>query len=202
MARPIETADDELLDAAEAALFSGGPAAFTLAKAAAVAGVSAATFVKRFGSKERVFVRLSERWVASMDAELEARAKPLASPLERLQAVALHAYHDLDNAARAHNQVAALAVDLQREELRELLSAGWAQLRCHLARHAEEAMTAGELVGCPPAAQLARIIFGAMEGGCVAWSVDPEGSLVRRLSQDLSALLSGWTAVGDAGGSR
>jgi AcrR family transcriptional regulator len=193
VARPIETEDDDLLDAADSVLMALGPSAFTLARAADAAGVSAATLVKRFGSKERLFLRLSQRWVGSLDGQLAQRAAPLGSPLARLRAVALHNYHDLDHPATAHNQIAALAVDLQNDELRGWLHVGWEHVRRHLARHAENAIAAGELVGCPPPAQLARIVAAAMEGGCIAWSVHPEGALIDRLADDLTALLGGWT---------
>lgn len=193
MARPIETDDDALLDAAGRVLMKEGPTAFTLAKAANVAGVSAATLIKRFGSKERLFLRLSQRWVASLDPLLEEAAATYASPLERLRAVALHSYHDLDNQDTASNQLAALAIDLQNDEMRGLLHVGWGHVRRHLARHAAAAVAAGELAGCPPPKQLARIIVGAMEGGCLLWSVHPKGSLVARLGDDLDALLEGWT---------
>jgi AcrR family transcriptional regulator len=194
MARPVETSDDDLLDAAGTVLTAVGPAGFTLARAADAAGVSAATLVKRFGSKERLFLRLSQRWVASLDEELEAAARTWPTPLMRLTAAALHTYHALDRPATAHNQLAALAVDLQNDELRGWRHVGWAHVRRHLARHAGDAIAAGELRGCPEPEQLARIVAGAMEGGCLAWSVHPEGSLVARLHDDLSALLSGWTA--------
>ncbi len=193
MARPIETDDEDLLAAADSVLMTQGPSAFTLAKAADVAGVSAATFIKRFGSKQQLFLRLSQRWVESLERLLSREAESLSSPLDRLRAVALHNYHDLDHPATAHNQIAALAVDLQNHELRERLHVGWGHVRRHLTHHAEEAIAAGELAGCPPPPQLARVIAGAMEGGCIAWSVHPEGSLIDRLADDLTALLSGWT---------
>lgn len=198
MARPIERADDDLLDAAEAVLMRDGPAGFTLAKAAEVAGVSAATYIKRFGSKERMHVRLSQRWVAALDDSLRARARTLDSPLDRLRAAALHSYHDLDHPDTAHNQVATLAVDLQSDELRGWLHVGWEHVRRHLARHASAAIARGELVGAPPPPQLARIVAAAMEGGCIAWCVHPQGSLIERLDGDLTALLSGWRP-GDTG---
>lgn len=182
-----------LLDAADRVLMTQGPAAFTLAKAAESAGVSAATLIKRFGSKERLFLRLSQRWVASLDGQLRVSAAPYSSPLARLKAVALHSYHDLDNPATAHQQLAALAVDLQNDEMRGWLHVGWGHVRRHLARHCADAVAAGELAGCPPHEQLARIIFGAMEGGCLTWSVHPDGSLVERLGEDLDALLAPWT---------
>jgi len=192
MARPLEIVDDDLLDAADSVLMREGPAAFTLAKAADAAGASAATYVKRFGSKERMHVRLSQRWVAGLDGRLRDRVRGLESPLERLRAVALHSYYDLDHPLTAHNQVAVLAVDLQSDELRGWLHVGWSHVRRHLARHARAAVDAGELVGAPPPPQLARIVAGAMEGGCIAWCVHPQGSLVARLGRDLDALLSGW----------
>lgn len=194
MARPFETADEVLLDAADQVLMTQGPDGFTLAKAARMAGVSAATLVKRFGSKEALFLRLSQRWADSLDAHLTASVAPHASPLARFRAVALHNYHDLDNPDTASKQLAALAVDLQDDGMRALLHTGWGHVRAHLARHATDATAGGELVGCPPPDQLARIVMGAMEGGCLAWSVHPDGSLITRLSDDLDAMLAPWVA--------
>lgn len=193
VARPIETDDEHLLAAADRILLTQGPAAFTLAKAAREASVSAATLIKRFGSKEALFVRLSQRWVTALDTRLTEAAAAYATPLERFRAVALHSYHDLDHAATASMQLAALAIDLQNDTQRALLDAGWGHVRRHLATHAAAAIAAGELSGCPPPEQLARIVFTAMEGGCLGWSVHPHGSLVERLGHDLDALLSGWT---------
>lgn len=194
MARPIETTDDALLDAAEQVLMAQGHSSFTLARAGAAAGVSPATLIKRFGSKERLFLRLSQRWVASLDPLLTEAAAPHTSPLARFRAVALHSYTDLDQPARAANQLAALAIDLQDDEMRGWLYVGWGHVGQHLARHAADAVDAGELVDAPEPEQLARIVLGAMEGGCILWSVHPLGSLVARLTGDLDALLHSWTA--------
>jgi AcrR family transcriptional regulator len=193
VARPIETSDEELLAAAERVLLTQGPSGFTLAKAAERAGVSAATFVKRFGSKDALFLRLSQRWVAGLNEQLRRCADAYASPLAKFRAVALHNYHDLDNPSTASMQLAALAVDLQNDQMRELLHIGWGHVRTHLARHARDAVDAGELTRCPPPEQLARIVIGAMEGGCLVWSVHPTGSLISRLGADLDATLGAWT---------
>jgi AcrR family transcriptional regulator len=193
VARPIETADAQLLAAAETVLMTEGPSAFTLAKAAEGAGVSAATLIKRFGSKQALFLRLSQRWFDSLDGFLTDTAGAHVSPLARFRAVALASYHDLDNPATASNQLAALAVDLQHTQMRALLDSGWRVVRRHLEGHAADAVSAGELAGCPQPEQLARIVFTAMEGGCLSWSVHPEGSLVARLGDDLDALMATWT---------
>lgn len=190
----METTDEQLLVAAAYVLMTEGPGAFTLAKAAARAGVSAATLIKRFGSKAAIFTRLSERWVERLPAELAAAAKPHHAPLTRLRAVALHGYHDLDHPEYAAMQLAALAVDLQDTHLRDLLHQGWGHVREHVARHAADAVATGELAStAPPPERLARVVTAAMEGGCLAWSVHPEGSLVDRLAADLDMLLDPWT---------
>ena len=193
MARPIETDDEDLLGGGGFGAHDPGPVGVHAGQGSRRGRGLAATFIKRFGSKQRLFLRLSERWVESIGAPARREAESLSSPLDRLRAVALHNYHDLDHPATAHNQIAALAVDLQNHELRERLHVGWGHVRRHLTHHAEEAIAAGELAGCPPPPQLARVIAGAMEGGCIAWSVHPEGSLIDRLADDLTALLSGWT---------
>jgi AcrR family transcriptional regulator len=123
VARPIGTPDDALLDAAGHVLMTEGPSGFTLAKAAASAGVSAATFVKRFGSKERLFLRLSQRWADSLDRGLAEATRGVDSPLRRLRVAALYNYHDLDNPTTAAKQLAALAIDLQNDEMRDWLHA-------------------------------------------------------------------------------
>jgi AcrR family transcriptional regulator len=191
--RPLATTDEHLLAAADRVLMTEGPSGFTLARAAAVAGVSAATLVHRFGSKEALFLRLSQRWVASLDGELTACAAERHSPLARFREVALHGYRDLDNPDTAARQLAALAIDLQHDEMRELLHIGWGKVRGHLERHAADAVAAGELVGAPPPDRLARVVQAAMEGGCLAWSAHPEGSLVDRLSEDLHHILHTWS---------
>jgi AcrR family transcriptional regulator len=193
MARPVGTDDDAMLDAAGRALSLYGPSAFTLAKAGEQAGIAAATLVKRFGSKRALFLRLSQRWVARLEGDLAVTEARAGSPLDRVRAVALHNYHDLDNPATAARQLAALAVDLQDDELRELLHSGWSIVRTHLERQVADAIAAGQLAGCPPPDQLARILFTAMEGGCLSWSVHPDGSLIARLTADLDALLAAWT---------
>lgn len=192
MARPIESSDDQLLDAAEQILMTEGPDSFTLSRAAARAGVSAATLIKRFGSKEELLLRLSRRWVGTMDDRLREVAAARRSPLDRFRAVALHSYFDLDHAETAPVQLAALAIDLQHDERRRLLDVGWGHVRRHLARHAADAVTAGELREDVPPRQLARLVQAAMEGGALAWSVRPQGSLVRRLRADLDLILAGW----------
>lgn len=192
MARPRRIADEELLAAAQDLLFEVGPAAFTLEKSASRAGASAATLIKRFGSKRQLLLALNRRWVASIEPGMAAAAEGHATPLGRLRAAALWGFGDLDSPAHAVGQLAALALDLEDEKMRELLAAGWQMIQGHLTRLAQDAIGAGELSGHPPAGQVARILRAAGEGTCLAWSVSPGGSLVARLEADLDAILMSW----------
>ncbi|MDQ3423235.1 MAG: TetR/AcrR family transcriptional regulator [Actinomycetota bacterium] len=194
MARPRGIDDEELLAAAQHLLFEIGPAAFTLEKSASSAGVSAATLIKRFGSKQGLLLALNQRWVASIEPAMAAATEAYERPLQRLRAAALWGFEDLDSSANAANQLAALALDLQDERMRELLAQGWRMIEDHLTRLAQDAIAAGELAGGPPAGQVARILLAAGEGTRLAWSVAPSGSLVARAEADLDAILSSWSA--------
>ena len=66
MARPRLIDDERLLAAAREVLYEVGPGTFTLQRAAERAEVSAATFIKRFGSKQELFLALNRRWVDSL----------------------------------------------------------------------------------------------------------------------------------------
>lgn len=197
MARPRGIADEDLLAAAQDLLFEVGPAAFTLEKSAARAGVSAATLIKRFGSKRQLLLALNRQWVASIEPGMAAAAQGHGTALGRLHAAALWGSEDLDSPANASGQLAALALDLQDEKMRELLAAGWQVIQDQLTRLAADAISAGELSGDPPAGQIARILRAAREGTCLAWSVSPDGSLMARLEADIDAILMSWRTTAE-----
>src|ERR1700735_4636494 len=198
MTRPRGIADEHLLTAAQALLFEAGPAGFTLEKSASRAGVSAATLIKRFGSKQQLLLALNRRWVASIGPGMAAAAGCQGTALARRRAAALWGFDDLASPVNAASQLATLALDFQDEKMRELLAAGWQRIQGFLTRLAQEAIDAGELSGRVPAAQVARVLRAAAEGTCLAWSLSPGGSLVARLEADLDAILMSWTMAGRA----
>ena len=196
MARPRVADDEQLLSAAQQVLYELGPADFTLERAAARGGVSAATLIKRFGSKKRLFLELNRRWVASIGPGLAAASAGPLTPLARLRAAALWGFSDLDSPGRTANQLATLALDLQDAAMQELLAAGWQIVQDRLAELAGEAIAAGELAGAPPAEQVARILFAAGEGIRLTWCVQPAGSLVAQAETDIGAILAAWSRPG------
>lgn len=194
MARPRVIDDERLLAAAQALLYEVGPTAFTLQRAAERAGVSAATFIKRFGSKQELFIALNRRWVASIIPGLARAEAGCDTPLARLRAAALWGFDDLDSPANTANELATLALDLQYDQMRELLSEGWQLMEDHLTALAAAAIEAGQLNPGRPAGQIARILLAAAEGTRLTWCVRPVGSLVARAETDLDAVLAALAA--------
>jgi AcrR family transcriptional regulator len=188
--------DEQLLAAAQRLLFEVGPAEFTLARAAARGGVSAATLIKRFGSKRELFLALNRRWADSIEPGLAAATAGQPTPLARLRAAATWGFGDLDAPSNTANQLAALALDLQDPAMQELLARGWRIVIGRLTELAAEAIEAGELDGRLPAEQVARILFAAGEGIRLTWSVLSGGSLVARAEADLGAILASLRAGG------
>jgi AcrR family transcriptional regulator len=194
MARPRVIDDERLLAAAQKLLYEVGPGAFTLQRVAERAGVSAATLIKRFGSKQQLFLALNRRWVDSILPGLQAAEADCASPLARLRAAALWGFDDLDSPANTANQLATLALDLQDDAMRELLAEGWLTFEDHLAELAADAIAAGQLGSRRPAEQVARILLAAAEGTRITWCVRPLGSLVARAQADIDVVLSSLAA--------
>lgn len=194
MARPRVIDDERLLAAAQALLYEVGPTAFTLQRAAERAGVSAATFIKRFGSKQELFMALNRRWVASILPGLARAEAGRDTPLARLRAAALWGFDDLDSPANTANELATLALDLQYDQMRELLAEGWRIMEDHLTELAAAAIDAGQLSPGRPAGQIARILLAMAEGTRLTWCVRPVGSLVGRAETDLDAVLAALAA--------
>jgi AcrR family transcriptional regulator len=190
VARPRAIEDEALLAAAQRLLYEVGPAEFTLARSAARAGVSAATLIKRFGSKRQLFLALNRRWVDSIGPGLAAAMAGHEKPLARLRAAANWGFAGLDSPPHTANQLATLALDLQDAGMQELLAEGWRIVTDRLTELAREAIEAGELPARLPAEQVARILFAAAEGIRLTWCVRPSGSLVAQAEADLGAILA------------
>ena len=190
MARPRVIDDERLLAAAHEVLCEVGPRTFTLQRAAERAEVSAATFIKRFGSKQELFLALNRRWVDSLLPIFAAAEADCQTPLERLRAAALCGFDDLDSPGNTANNLARLALDLQDERLGALLAQGWLIVEEHLRELAAEAIAAGEFGPGYTAGQIARILLATCEGTRLTWCVRPVGSLVSRAQADIDALLA------------
>jgi AcrR family transcriptional regulator len=200
MARPRVIDDERLLAAAREVLYEVGPAAFTLQRAAERAEVSAATFIKRFGSRQELFQALSRRWVDSLLPAYAAAEAGCQTPLARLRAAALCGFDDLDSPGNTANELATLALDLQDQRMGELLAPGWLIIEDHLTELTRNAIAAGELGADHTAEQIARILHATCEGTRLTWCVRPVGSLVSRAEADLDVVLTALAGRGPGPG--
>jgi AcrR family transcriptional regulator len=169
VARPRSISDERLLTALGKVISTRGPG-FTVADVAAEAGVSVGTVSQRFGSKHGLLKALSQQALRQVKAQV--RAAP------DIRTAILDVYRALDDPATAANNLGQLATDLADLELRALLGEFHAVLAAELAAH-----------GSP---QLARILAALANGTAITWSVDPRGSLLDRLAEDIDAVLKGW----------
>lgn len=193
MARPRTITDDDLLSAAAAVLAEVGPSRFTLAKAATRAGVAPATYIKRFGSKQGLFLALNQRWVNTVAAEIDAAAATTTG-VDRIRVAAMWGVAEMDVPEHAANMLATLALDLQHAAMTALLDQGWRTWRARLSAYLAETITAGQLPHAPAPPIAAQMLFAVVEGTRLAWCVRPEGSLEHRVKQLLDELISTWTA--------
>lgn len=194
MARPRTHSDEDFFAAAHAAVMELGGRA-TLADIAARAGVTPAALVRRFGNKRAFLVRLSERWIAGLDVQLEAAERGVADPTERLEAVAVSGLVELDDGARAAHQLSALADDLQDEELTALLATGYERTRDRLRTIMEEPQVARALPGSPPAHEAADLLHAMVHGTALLWSLRPTGSLVEVTRARVRAVIAPWRST-------
>jgi AcrR family transcriptional regulator len=191
VARPRLTTDTALLDAAATVLARTGSTGFTLELAGQQAGVSAATLVKRFGSKRGLLIASSQRWIDSI--EPEPASSPGESPLATLHRLSVRSYIDHSQPDDAALHVSSLAADLGDPELTRLLALGWARKRSQLERLIRRAIDAGELRNAPAPAMAARTLFALLEGSFLGWTVDPSGSLLSILDTEFDNLIASWT---------
>lgn len=191
--RPRATSDDELLDAAERALVGHGPAGFTLRTAAGEAGVSAATYVKRFGSRQELLVALSRRWIDRLPGEVRAAVAGRPPGAEQVRAATVRGFERFDDPDAAAAHLMALTGDLADPELRRLLAQGWRLVKDGIARAVSEAHAHGRLCASPEPAVAARVLHALAHGAFLDWSVDPSGRLADRLAADLTPLVAAWS---------
>ncbi len=192
MARPRVLKEDRLLDAAAQELAEVGPALFTLAGAADRAGASAATYIKRFGSKHDVFMALNRRWADSVVAGIDS-AVATRKGVNRVREAVLWGVPEMDVAAHAANNLAVFALDLTHSDMRAILLEGWMAQHQKITELLAEVMRDGLLAAAPEPDQAARMLIALVEGTRLAWCVHPEGSLESLIRSHIDALFDAWT---------
>lgn len=177
MARRKTISDEAVLDAALGVMIAKGPHGYTLADIAAVAGISPATLLQRFGDKRRlavaVFARDNqafERTLAALPAAVGAAAVIAVFRLLTPDTVDIELFAD---------QLLWLRQDMRDPDLNQLARERFALLR---------AAVAARLPPLPMAPELAaRLIEAQWQGALNQWGIEREGRLVDYVTESLAA---------------
>jgi len=181
MARTKQVSDAEVLSQALGVIHERGPDRFTLADVGDAVGLSPATLIQRFGSKER----LVQGAVAQATAELEeslARSRPPGThPRRELIGWLVELARDMDTRERVAGHL-----DVLRRDLLEPEMAALAQRHAELIQgRIEEHLRAMD----PVPATDARMVQAHWQGLVLQWSLSGEGPLDAWLEEGLEALL-------------
>lgn len=166
MARPRTLTDEEVLERIAAAV---NDPPWTLAGAAAAAGLHPATLIKRFGSRHGVLLALSRRWVDAVPTRYAGE-----DPYGELTAWAASLSVQGLTPAAALSRLDMLTEDLRSPQLRDLLHEGWRRQLDHLTVLIEAAVDRGDLHVTTAPDLVARLLMDTATGALLRAAVAPD----------------------------
>ncbi|MFD4114276.1 TetR/AcrR family transcriptional regulator [Streptomyces niveus] len=197
--RPRGVDDAAILRATADVVGRVGPAGLTLAAVAREVGVVPGTLMQRFGSKRGLLLALAER--AAESAEADARTSPErlrrehGSALAALTALLVESMEPMKTPQTYANHLAFFSLDLGEPDFHAHA------LTVHRAerRAVEELLTAavaaGELRAGTDVRPLARSVQAMSSGAGLVWALDREGTLARRMRQEIDEVLARHVAL-------
>lgn len=168
VARPRRSTDAEILERISLAVGSSD-SGWTLAGAAAAAGLHPATLIKRFGSREGVLLALSRRWVDAVPSG-PAGEDPYAELMAWAASLSVRGVTSAGVLAR----IDMLAEDLRNRALRDLLHLGWQRQLDHLTVLVAAAVDRGSLQATAPPRLVARLLMDTASGALLRAAVAPD----------------------------
>jgi AcrR family transcriptional regulator len=167
-----------------------GPVGLTLAAVAAEVGLVPGTLVQRFGSKRGLLLALAERAAKDADAPLGRVLAEHESALAALAALIVAPVTSMSTPETYANHLAFLCIDLTDPEFRpHALAVHQGRGRAIEALLAE-ALRAGDLRAGTDVPALGRSVQATAAGAGLVWALDRQGSLERRLRQELDSVLA------------
>lgn len=176
MPRPRLRSDDEVLDAVGRVVCQRGPGRLTLADVGEAVGLSAATLVQRFGSRQKLLLAFAEREAVRVGPRFARAREASKGALGALRRALALGWEGMDDRVAVANSLAFFLEDLRDEGLRAAARAVAVRLEVEVTRLLDEAVAEG----CLPAqdtARLARTVLAAHEGAVLAWALRGEGPL-------------------------
>lgn len=167
MARTRSLNDDQILQRVGDALGDVGDA-WTLASAAAAAGLHPATLIKRFGSRRGLLVALSKRWVNNIPSE------PTCGDAHQELVMWVHSTSSNDATGdQMLTRIDMLVEDLRDPELRALLHDGWQRNIDYLTALIDRARQDGQMRPGPSSVTIAHLLLDTAHGSLLRNAVTP-----------------------------
>lgn len=189
MARVKTTPDREIVEAAARVIAKVGISSLRLADVAAEVGLSPATLLQRFKSKQDLLIAVTALHTEEIVADFAERRAQHTSPLEALLTVSPRKCALINSKQQIANSLACMQLSLSDPELREQMVALARTLRGELTSLIEDAIDAGELHGCEPE-RLASAMMAVFHGSLVWWAVTQDGSPEAYTQRDLAVLIA------------
>jgi len=171
-----------------------GPGKMTLVDVAAEVGMAPATLVQRFGSKRGLLLAVARHGAEMVGQEFATIRREHDSALAALGAVAACMTQMVETPEALANSLAFLQMDLSDPEFQRHALAHARAMRAEIRALLDSAIESGELSGCDTR-RLARAIHGMLNGSLLTWAVDRDGSVEKRVREDLEMLLSPFREV-------
>lgn len=166
MPRPKLVSDDQVLDATHAAMLRLGPERFTLSDVAAAVGLSRAALIQRFTDKRTLHLKTLER------STQEVRDYFAAAPREQGLVPLWAMLRDLIGGMGSGEGFAGYLL-LAWDDINDPALNRLARERNRLVRQA----IVERLPETPDRAESAALIQMVIQGACMLWLVEPQGTL-------------------------
>jgi AcrR family transcriptional regulator len=176
MGRKKTASDFEVLMATIRAMGKHGPATMTLADIADEVGLSPATLLQRFGSKQGLRLAIAEMNRDAIEVLFENAERVSRSYLGGLRRGLARLVEPVETPVMMANNLAFLGVDLADRELRDHAVRQSREIRKQIARLLRAAVAAGEL---PPVDvdDVTEDIYTSFTGSLVTWAIEGRGRL-------------------------
>jgi AcrR family transcriptional regulator len=186
--RPRTMTDDAIYGAALTVLADHGSAGLTLARLAAVLGVTPAAVRQRFGSKRGLLLEMARRRASEVEKGFAMAREVNDSPIAALEAALLGRLEGLSEPVRLANAISAYVDNAGDPDLRALFDAELTAMERCVGVLLEEGADVGEIAG-PVTPQFTSALFAAFEGALTVWAIAPRGRVEDRVRETLDLVL-------------
>ncbi len=188
--RPRRLSDSAILEAGIQVVSRTGPERFTLADVGEAVGLSAATLVQRFGTKQAMLLAMFDQSVNLIDDRFAVSIDTDESPLDALYFAAIERYKTIEAPETMSNRLAFLLLGLREPAFHERASESARKAVNGYKLLLDNAVAAGELAeGYVETHQLAETIHAMTLGSLTMWSIVRDGTRTAHIKRNLDALL-------------